>query len=498
MIELNQIGILIVFRQHKGGIMDKNLLIAENVLKHVGGSENIDSVFHCATRLRFVLLDESKIDDDEIKNIDGVFGTMNAGGMYQIIIGQNVEKVYERLCEIGNFKKEKMLDEEDSKGVIAEHKDKTVKKIANNVLSYVVASMTPVIYPLLGAALWNTFGLILGPNVLNILSAESGFYVSTQILYSAFFYYLPIYVGYSAAKALKISNPIWGMLIGGLILSPNFVSLLENNTTLSLFSFINVPIADYGQSLLPVLIGVWLFSYIYKILSKVIPSILFGTIAPIIIYFVMAIIMFLVAAPLGTYIGEGITNIFMAMGNSILPIRLLAFALLTALWPMLTLFGMHLPIALTAMGLMATSGQDTFVLVCSTSSVFYLYGMALGAFLKFKKKENKATAFSAFISGFIGAICEPILYGICLKSKSSIRAMLIGGAILGIIIAVFQPVYYNIGVGNIFAVFGVYAGGGSANLIIGVGISLFAVILGLVAVILFAKYDEGENDAPKN
>ena len=124
--------------------------------------------------------------------------------------------------------------------------------------------------------------------------------------------------------------------------------------------------------------------------------------------------------------------------------------------------------------------------------------MALGAFLKFKKKENKATAFSAFISGFIGAICEPMLYGICLKSKSSIRAMLIGGAILGIIIAVFQPVYYNIGVGNIFAVFGVYAGGGSANLIIGVGISLFAVILGLVAVILFAKYDEGENDAPKN
>lgn len=469
--------------------MDKNQKIAEEVLEYVGGKENVNDVFHCATRLRFHLNDESKVDELALKKVEGIFGTMNAGGMYQIIIGQNVEKVYDHICRVGDFKKERIINE-SSVEILAENEKLSFKRIMNNILSYIVASMTPVIYPLLGAALWNTFGLILGPSVLNVISVESGFYTTTQILYHAFFYFLPIYVGYSAAKALKISNPVWGMLIGGLILAPNFVSMVGTNDTLSLFSVISVPVANYGQSLLPVLIGVWVFSYVYRFLSKVIPSLLFGTLAPIIIYFVMAIVMFSVGAPLGTYIGEAITSAFMTMGTSILPIRLLAYALLTALWPMLTLFGMHLPIALTAMGLMATSGQDTFVLVCSTSSVFFIYGMGLGAFFKFKKKTNKATALSSFISGFIGAISEPTLYGVCLKSKSSIRVMVIGGAILGIIIALLQPVYYNIGVGNVFAIFGVYAGGSTLNLIVGAGIALFAVVLGVMGVIFFAKYDE--------
>lgn len=468
--------------------MDKNYNIAEEVLKYVGGKENVTDVFHCATRLRFHLKEESKVDETALKKINGVFGTMNAGGMYQVIIGQNVETVFNHLNKLGDFKKEQIVDEvldKNTKG----NKKLSFKTIINSILSYIVASMTPVIYPLLGAALWNTFGMILGPNVLNVVAVDSGFYMTTQILNTSFFYFLPVYVGYSAAKALKISNPIWGMLVGCLIIAPNFVSMAGTVETFSLFSVIPVPVANYGQSLLPVLFGVWIFSYLYKFLTKVIPSILFGTIAPIIIYFVMSIVMFLVCAPLGTYIGEAISTLFMGMANSILPVRILAFALLTALWPILTLFGMHLPIALTAIGLMATSGQDAFVLVCSANSLFFVYGMSLGAFFKFKKKENKATAISSFVSGFIGAVCEPILYGVCLKSKSSIRVMIIGGGIMGIISAILRPVWYNIGVGNIFAIFGIYAGN-TYNLIIGVGMALFAVIFGAISVVLFVKYDE--------
>ena len=469
--------------------MNNNLKIAEEILKYIGGEENVVDVFHCATRLRFHLKDDKKVDEALLKKTDGIMGIMNAGGMYQIIIGQNVELVFEQFISLGNFKKGdisgEFIEEEST-----EKEKWSAKGIVNSIMTYIAASVTPIIYPLLGAALWNTIGMILGPGVLNIISYESGFYITTQILYNALFYFLPIYVGYSAAKALKMSNPVWGMLAGCLIVTPTFVSMVGTVENLSLFSLISVPVADYGQSLLPVLIGVWILSYLYKFLSKIIPTILFGTIAPIIIFFVMAIVMFWICAPLGTFIGEGISNLFMSMANSVLPIRILAFALLTGLWPIITMFGMHLPIILTAIGLMPASGQDVFVLVCSITSLFFIYGMSLGAFFKFKKKENKITAISAFFSGFVGAICEPILYGVCLKSKSSIRVMVIGGAIMGVLISLLQPIFYNIGAVNIFALFIMYAGGTSSNLIIGIGLGLFAVICGALGVILFAKYDE--------
>lgn len=468
--------------------MNKNLQIAEQVLDCVGGKENVIDVVHCATRLRFHLHDDSKVDEENLKKMEGVFGVMNAGGMYQVIIGQNVEKVYDHLCQIGGFEKEEKIDEVLDEG-IGDSKKLTIKKIGNNILGYIAASIAPLVPLLLGAGLWNVIGMILGPTMLNVFSAESGFYLTTQMLYKAFFYFLPVFVGYSAAKALK-TNQMWGILIGCLIIVPDFVAMVGTNETFSLFSFISVPVADYSQSLLPVLLGVWIFSYVYKLLKRYVPTMLFSTFAPVIIYFVMAIIMFTVCAPLGTYVGEGITGVFMWMADSVLPVRILAFALLTALWPILTLCGFHLPISLVAIGLMASSGQDEYVLVCSTTSVYYLYGMALGAFFKFKKKENKSVALSAFVSGFIGAICEPTLYGVCLRSKSYMAVMLAGGAVMGVILSIIHPIFYNVGTGNIFGLLGTYAGGTNENLIAGIGTALFAVLLGAAAVILFAKYNE--------
>ena len=469
--------------------MDKNYKIAEAVLENIGGRENVKDVVHCATRLRFHLYDESKVNEENLKNTDGIFGVMNATGMYQVIVGQNVEKVYDHLCAMGDFTKEKAVDEVLDKDMTDDGKKIDIKKIGNNILSYVAASIAPLVPLLLGAGLWNVIGMIFGPTMLNVISTESGFYLTTQMIYNSFFYFLPVFVGYSAAKALK-TNEMWGILIGCIIIVPDFVNMVGTVDSFSLFSIINVPVASYSQTFLPVLIGVWIFSYAYKVIKKYMPSVLFSTFAPIIIYGFVAIIMFTICAPLGTYVGNAITSVFMWMASSILPIRILAYALLTSLWPLITLCGFHLPISMVAIGLLAENGTDTFVLVCALTSVYFVYGMALGAFFKFKKPENKSTAISAFISGYIGAILEPTLYGVCLKSKSAMTVMISGGAIVGILLSIFKPVYYNVGVGNVFALFGVYAGGSVTNIVIGVGLALFATVLGAIGTILFVKFDE--------
>lgn len=468
--------------------MNKNLNIAEKVLENVGGKENVIDVMHCATRLRFHLRDESKVNEDALKKIDGVFGTMNATGMYQVIVGQNVEKVYDHLCGLGDFTKESKVEEVLDKDMADDGK-LTLKKVGNNILKYVASAIVPTMPLIIGAGLWSAIGTILGPSLLNIISADSGLYVTSQLLYNAFFYFIPLYVGCNAAKALKCDQ-MWGILIGCLTIIPGFVSMVGTVETFSLFGIISVPVADYGSSLIPVLLGVWIFSYVNKLLKKIIPSMVFSIFAPIVIYFVMAIIMLAVCAPLGTVISQGISDVFLWMANSILPIRILAFAVLTALWPLLTLCGFHLPISLAAIALIATNGGDSFVLVCAVSSLYFVYGMALGAFFKFKKAENKSVASSAFVSGFVGSICEPILYGVCLKSKSYMVITVAGGAVMGVIAALLHPIYYNFSVPSIFTLFGTFAGGSTYNLIAGIIIAAVGVVLGTISVIMFGRCDE--------
>ena len=471
--------------------MNKNLTIAEKVLEYIGGKDNVIEVFHCATRLRFRLKDESLVNETELKQIDGIFGTMNAGGMYQVIVGQNVEKVYEHICQLGGFKAETGIDEVLDEELV--DNKKPYKKVINNIITYFVSSMTPIINILIGASLWNTVGLLLGPSLLNVISTESELYVTCNIIFRSLFFFLPMYVGYAAAKALKISNPVWGMVIGALTIVPEFRDMVGATDTFKLFGFLSVPVADYGQGVVPVLLGVWVFKYIYNFLRKVIPDLLFSAFAPFIVFFVMIILMLGVFAPIGTVVGNLINTVFTTMANSIWPVKILAFILLTAAWPFITLCGMHLPISITMFMMIAQTGSDPFAMACMSASGSFLNGMALGAIFKFKNKDNRNMAISASISTCIGAICEPALYGIGLRNKSSIRTLVIGGVLAGIVAAILQPVCYNIVAGGgVFATLAPWSGGDVTNVIKGGVLSVVCYLIGILGVILFTKLEEKE------
>lgn len=464
-----------------------NKRIAQEVLEAVGGKDNVSMVTHCATRLRFNLKDSSLPKESEVKAVKGVLGVMRSGGQYQVVVGQNVEKVYEYVCSLGNFKREAAIDELLDEGLV--DRRLTPKRVIDNVLNYIVSSMTPIINILMGAALWNVVGTLSAQ--FGLVPADHPLVTTCTIIFNSLMYFIPIYVGYGAAKTLKISNPVWGMVIGGMSIVPAFVSMAETTSEFRLFGFLAVPVADYGQSVIPVLLGVFVFKYLHDFLKKVIPDVISSLVISFVSFFVMIILMLWAFCPLGTEVGNVISSLFLGMSESVLPVRALAFVLLSATWTLITLCGMHLPIYFATVAIITQTGSDPFSIACMYAGLMVLNGMSVAAIFKFKKPENRGMAVSAAIAANIGGICEPALYGIGMRNKTSIAVMVGGGAVAGLIAAVLQPVCYTISAGgSLFNIPVPWSGGSTTNLAMGVIMCVAALAIGFAGTLVFAKMDE--------
>jgi len=465
-----------------------NKQIASDVLAAVGGKDNVSMVTHCATRLRFNLKDASIPKEEEVKKIKGVMGVMQAGGQFQVVIGQNVESVYEYVCALGNFKREHAIDEVLDEELLDQKW--SVKRVVNNILNYIVSSMTPVINILMGVALWNVVGTLLVQ--FNVIPAGHPLATTCTIIFNSLMYFIPIYIGYGAAKALKIGNPVWGMVIGGLSIVPTFVSMAATTDTFQLFGFLSVPVADYGQSVIPVLLGVFVFKYLYTFLKKVIPDVISSMVISFVSFFVMSILMFKFFCPMGTAFGNIISDVFLAMSTSVWPVRMVAYVILSATWTLITLCGMHLPIAFATFALIAQNGSDPFSIACMYAGLMALNGMSIGAIFKFKKPENRGMAVSAAIAANIGGICEPALYGVGMRNKTTILVMVLSGALTGLVAAFLQPVCYTIAAGgSLFNLLTPWTGGpDTINIVKGVAVSVVGLLSGFLGTIFFTQMNE--------
>lgn len=466
--------------------MDKNLQIAQAVLEKVGGADNITTVIHCITRLRFTLKDNSLVDDEAIKKIPGVMGTTTGGGLYMIIIGNSVDKVYSHLCKLGGLEVKEGLSENLDN---IDTKKFSAKDIPNKILAYISSCMTGVLPMLVGAAMCKAIAAIIGPSFLNIVSESSDIYVMFTFLYNAFFYFLPIFVGYSACKALKM-NPIYGMFIGAMIIVPEFINLVGTVDTFSIFG-IPVPVANYSQTFLPAVLGCWMMSYIYKFLKRYIPDVLEPLLVPTLTILIMTVLMFVVCAPIGTYIGNILSSIFMFFANANPVIRIVGYVALAAALPYMILFGMHTPIFITAYVTLAEVGYDSFVCLLGVTTSCVVYGIALGALIKLKKKENKTLASGYFLTGVLSGLSEPTLYGICLKYKSAMKVLLGGCAVAGAISGILHPAVYVMGgTVTIFSILTYWPAGGTTNLIFGVIAVIASFLVGVIGTLIFAKFED--------
>jgi len=411
-----------------GGKYDQ---LAADIVENVGGVENINSLIHCITRLRFYLKDSSKANDKIIENMDGVISVAKAGGQYQVVIGQAVVDVYDAvIAQIG--------PQFSNDAATAEAVDQTANKVhgfwpnvkrgASNFIGVLTASMIPIIGILAGSGILK--GILAALTGFKVLSTTSGTYVILNAVGDATFYFLPVVLGFTAAKKLG-SDPIVLSIVGGILIYPQIITLAGKASTAST-NFLGIPttLISYTSSVFPIIVAAWLGKYVEKFLKKVIPTYIRSVFVPILEALVLSLVVIIGVGPIITVLSKGLSNGLVSIYNFS---PTLSGLVLGGVYQTMVIFGLHWGLIPIVINDIATNGHSYINSILSITMVAQ-GGAVLAVFLKTKDKKLKEMSLAAAVSAFCG-VTEPALYGVNLKYKrvfvvASIASAL-GGALTG-------------------------------------------------------------------
>ncbi|MDF7671423.1 beta-glucoside-specific PTS transporter subunit IIABC [Orbaceae bacterium ESL0721] len=388
--------------------------IAKQIVDLVGGVKNIESLSHCFTRLRFHLIDNQKANRKKLLQTEGVISVVESGGQYQVVLGNKVNKIYDAMLPLlGDLKV-------DAKGE---------QKVAlgSRILNAVAAIFTPMI-PAIAAS-----GMLKG--ILAIAVMISNYFYDTDLKQfdsyiilnaasDAIFYFMPIVLGYSAAKVFK-TNEFIAMIIGATLCYPALVSLMTSDANLTLFGIVLTK-ANYTSSVIPIIIAVFILSYIQRFLDRYIPEVLKIIMVPTFSLLIMVPLTLTVFGPIGIYIGHFV-NWFYYFVMAFSPILLGAF--MGGIWCVLVIFGAHRAVVPIGINDVAQTGRQNLLAFAGAAN-FAQAGAALGVFFRTKNKNLKTVAASATITALFG-ITEPAIYGTNLRLKRPMIYAVICGAIGG-------------------------------------------------------------------
>lgn len=459
--------------------------LASAVLNAVGGKDNVISVTHCITRLRFNLKDNSIPKDEEVENIEGVIGVMRTAGQFQVIIGQTVDKAYAALCEVGGFKPDAISDEVEQK-----EEKLTVKSVFSKFLNVLSGCLTPLIPMLMAGSLFKTIVAICGPDMLNVLSAESDLYVLFTFVGDAAFYFFPIVIGYTASKQFGV-NPILGLFLGGILVHPTLTALVNAGEAFTVYG-IPCSLQAYSATIFPIILSVWVMSYVEKFFNKVIPAALKIVFAPFLTIVVMLPIALCVLGPLGAFIGQYICEGILSLGDFGGIFTILAIALIGGLWEFLVISGMHWLLISTLIMVVSTNGSESLVGAAVVAASFSVGGMCLGAALRQKKAEERSLSLTYVIAQVIGGVTEPGLYGIGFGYKRPFIGMVAGGfagALYGGIVGL--TAYNLVPVASFLALLS-YSGASTMNFVNGCISAAIAFIVSAVVTYVLGIENKGK------
>ena len=401
--------------------MTDNKKLASDILEKVGGKENIEFLVHCMTRLRFNLKDQSIPKQSGIEEIPGVLGTMIQNGQFQVIIGETVPDVYEELCKIAGIAQEEVIDEnlDDNMGK---------KKFGFGVIFEVISGVfAPVVTAFAGAGVFK--GLLTLFTNYGWMANDTGLYLVLNAAADSVFYFLPFILAYTSAKKFK-TNEVMALIIAGIYMYP---TVLAGAGTQVSFLGINFYLVKYASSVLPIIISVWLMSYVYRWITKVTPSVLRVVVVPIVTLLVMAPLSLIMIGPIGYNVGIYLGQFFKWLFE-VAP--WLGGLVAGATRPLVVFVGAHMMMTPVLINNIETLGFDMIGPVFCVATMATA-GMCFGAFLKAKKENNKTAIFSSFISAFIG-ITEPALYGVAFRFKKPLLALMIGGGVSGAFVAMME------------------------------------------------------------
>lgn len=455
--------------------------LAKDIIANVGGKENVSSVVHCITRLRFKLKDESKANTEVLKNMDDVVTVMKSGGQYQVVIGNHVPDVYKAVTTVGGFQGQTPVEEEEGpKG---------------SLLSRFIDIISSIFTPVLGVLA--ATGMIKGFNALfvafGLVDSTSGTYQILNATGDALFYFLPIFLGYTAIKKFG-GSPFVGMAIGAALVYPTLSTLTAGEPLYTVFAgtmfespifvtFLGIPVIlmSYSSSVIPIIISAFFAAKVEKWLKTVIPDVIKAFVVPMLTLLIVVPLTFIAIGPVATWAGSLLGQGTLAIYN-VSP--MIAGLLLGGFWQVFVIFGLHWGLVPIAFNNLATLGYDTILATVFAAS-FAQTGAVLAILLKTKNQKLKTLSIPAFISGIFG-VTEPAIYGITLPLKKAFIMSCIAAGIGGAIAGATNVTGYIIGGLGIFGIPSYISPEGIDFGFYGAIISIVvAFIAGLVLTLLF-------------
>lgn len=450
-------------------------VMAKNILEKIGGAENVRNMTHCATRLRLTLHDTAKADDQAVENIDGVINVINKAGQYQLLIGTEVGKLYDEFEPLvkGNESSGSPTKEEQASG-----------SIISNIFSAVSAIFAPLLPVLAGSGILR--GLLILFVQLGIISEDSGTYSILFVASMSVFYFLPVLLAFTSARRFGAS-PYISALIGAALINPDFIALMGGAGNGATTEFFGIPVVlmNYNSTVVPIILSIWAFSYLYKFLDKHIPETLKLVVVPLVSLAIMVPLTVIVIGPIGVYSGEAVANVvnWLIERSSVLTGILVGGG-----WSVLVSLGIHWAVNPIMINNVSTYGFD-YIVPFTFACNFAVIGTTIGVYFKAKDKKLRSFALTGLVTIALSAIIEATLFGLLVKNKKLFLAQIIGGAVGGAYLGLMQVVTNAFVFGSV-TTFPAFVGSTSSNFIQAMIGLLISMVVSAVLAFVFTNRDE--------
>ncbi len=471
-------------------------VLAENITDLVGGPGNIESVIHCVTRLRFYLKDRTKADTEEIKALSGVMGVAESGGQYQVVVGPAVDDIYKEVtallpasgeAERGGEAEERIPEERTFFG--------DVKNNFNKFIGLITASVMPIINILAAAGIIKGFLAVL--TSLDLISAEGNAYLIINAMTDAVFYFLPILVGFNAAKRLE-GNPLLTAVIGGVIIHPSILEAANAEASIFSLGTFDFPFIAYTYSIFPMILAAWMIKKLENWLKTWVSSYIQAIFIPMAVIGIVSAVTIIITGPVLVGLSSGLANGLEVMLNANAPIF---GAIINGFYQILVIFGLHWGIIPVYVNDFATLGYSYLSAIVSMTIVGQA-GAALAVAVKSKKPEIKEIGYAGAFSAFCG-ITEPAIYGINLRFRRPFVFASIASAAGGFLTGLFGINMWSI-IGSIIGLPSYIdpENGITANFWYAVFVTFFTLFLAFILTYLWGYNDnmemEKKREKPKN
>lgn len=411
--------------------------LATTIIQLVGGAENITNVIHCVTRLRFYLKDDTKANEEDLTHLKGVLGVVNAGGQYQIVVGAAVEDIYKEVVSQLDISDDTSQETEIA---ATSSKNRTLfekmKRSGNQLIGIITGSVMPIINLLAASGIIKSLLAVLTAS--NLVSATGNAYLIISAMADAVFYFLPILIGFNAAKRLG-GNPLLTAVIGGIIIHPTVLEAANSGLNILSIGTFNFPYVAYTYSIFPMILAAWLVKKLESWLKSWVPTFIQALLVPILIIGIVASITFLITGPIITWLSFGLANGLQALLSLNAPIF---GAVINGFYQILVIFGLHWGIIPIYVNDFATLGYSYLSAMVSMTIVAQ-GGAALAVAVKSKKLDLKELGYAGAVSAFCG-ITEPAIYGINLRFRRPFVCASIASAVGGFLTGLFQVNMWSI------------------------------------------------------